>query len=141
MIYVFLENSKIKKKKNNNNKQLKTYLHLIEYNKELFKPARRLSEARAFNELRRYHTRPSRYNWGPEMYIFWKRSLGTQISTLGFYFGLITEIETNTRRNFFMFWRFKKHRKMTRMFRRSPVAGLEDKEIQDIHEILICPGT
>ena len=31
-----------------------------------------LREARAFNKLRRYHTRPSRFNWGPENVHFWK---------------------------------------------------------------------
>ena len=37
----------------------------------------RPSEARTFNELRRYHTRPSQLNWGPKN--VQKRILGFQI--------------------------------------------------------------
>ena len=35
-------------------------------------PEGRPSGALAFDELRRYHTRPSRLNWGPEKSTFWE---------------------------------------------------------------------
>ena len=41
-------------------------------------------EARAFHELRRYHTRPLQLNWGPENVHLEKRDFGTQIAMLGF---------------------------------------------------------
>ena len=37
------------------------------------------------DELRKYHTRPLRLNWGPENVRLEKRILGTQISMLGFF--------------------------------------------------------
>ena len=58
-------------------------------------------EARSFHELRRYHTRPLRLNWGPKDVHFGKRhfwDLNINVRIFIF-FGI-------TRRNFFMFWVF-----------------------------------
>ena len=55
----------------------------------------RLCEARAFNKLRIYHTRPNQFNWSPENAHLGQRILGTQITTLGFFLGLITKIYIN----------------------------------------------
>ena len=43
----------------------------------------------AFHELRRYHTRPLRLNWGPENVILEKGIFRTSISMLGFFWGEI----------------------------------------------------
>ena len=48
-------------------------------------PKGRPNKAWAFDELRRYHTRPSRFNWAPKKYILGKCILGTQILPLGFF--------------------------------------------------------
>ena len=65
-------------------------------------PAGRPSEARDFNKLRRYHTRPIQFKWGPKNLHFGKMhfrntNIGSRILWLP------TKIDNNTRFNFFCF--------------------------------------
>ena len=77
--------------------------------------------ARAFHELRRYHTMPLRLNWGPKNVHFGKRhfrdpniNAGATIS----YFVFSTTVPKNGLKNS---QKFKKRRKMTKTI--SPLFG------------------
>ena len=61
----------------------------------------------AFNELRRYNTRPSRFNWGRENVHFWKTYFRDPNINASI-FQHFTNFFINIRRNFFCFTFFTK---------------------------------
>ena len=61
-----------------------------------------MSEARAFDELRRYHTRPSQFNWGPRNVNFGKTHFKDPHNNdriLNLIFGIFTVVPKNGPKN------------------------------------------